>query len=70
MYKFKSKTLRYYPDIYIESENLIIEVKSTYTYKVSLIKNMIKSLSTRKLNLDFEFWVYYYKKQNFKKFIV
>jgi hypothetical protein len=70
MYKFKGKTLRYYPDIYIKSENLIIEVKSTYTYKVSLIKNMIKSLSTRKLNLDFEFWVYYDKKQNFKKFIV
>ena len=31
---------------------------------------MIKSLSTRKLGLDFEFWVYYDKKQNFKKFIV
>lgn len=30
MYNFNDKTLRYYPDIYIKSENKIIEVKSTY----------------------------------------
>jgi hypothetical protein len=71
MYEFKGKTLRYYPDIYIKSENKIIEVKSTYTYKVTLIKNMIKSLSTRKLKYDFEFWVYKDEKKNtFSKFII
>jgi hypothetical protein len=71
MYKFKGKMLRYYPDIYIKSENKIIEVKSTYTYKVALIKNMIKSLSTRKLGFDFEFWVYKDEKKNtFSKFII
>lgn len=57
-YIINNKKHRYYPDIYIPSQNKIIEIKSSYTYKSSLIKNMIKALATRKINYDFEFWVY------------
>lgn len=46
------------PDIWIKYENRIIEVKSYYTYKKDLIKNIMKALATRKLNYNFEFWVY------------
>jgi hypothetical protein len=57
-YTFKNKQLRYYPDIYIVSENKIIEVKSTWTYNINLIKNIHKALAVRKLGYDFEFWIY------------
>jgi len=48
-YTFKNKEYNYYPDIYIESENKIIEVKSDWTYKNNIIKNTIKALATKKL---------------------
>ena len=57
-YFLNGKQKRYYPDIWIKSENIIIEVKSDYTYKKDLIKNILKALATRKLNYNFEFWVY------------
>jgi len=31
-YEFEDKRRRYYPDIYIKSQNKIIEVKSDYTF--------------------------------------
>lgn len=43
-YILKNKKHRYYPDIYIPSQNKIIEIKSHYTYKSNLIKNNIKAL--------------------------
>jgi hypothetical protein len=49
---------QYFPDIMILSENKIIEVKSTYTYKLHLIKNIMKALATRKAGFSFEFWIY------------
>lgn len=48
----------YYPDIFIPKDNLIIEVKSTYTYKLHLIKNILKALSVRKNGYNFELWIY------------
>lgn len=56
-YNLKNKTLTYYPDIYIVSENKIIEVKSTWTYNKNLIKNIHKALAARKLGYLFEFWI-------------
>jgi hypothetical protein len=70
LYQLKNKQHRYYPDIYIKSENKVIEVKSTWTYKKNLIKIMIKALATRKLGYDFEFWIYHPDKKDFKKIIV
>jgi hypothetical protein len=67
-YIIHNKTHIYYPDIYIPSQNKVIEIKSQYTYKNNLIKNTIKALYTRLLGYDFEFWIY--DKYNFKKTIV
>jgi hypothetical protein len=57
-YTLKNKLHYYYPDIYIKSKNLIIEVKSNYTYKQHLIRNIIKSLAVKKAGYNFEFWIY------------
>lgn len=61
-YKLYNKQHYYYPDIYIKSENRIIEVKSTWTYKNDLIKNINKALAVRKAGYKFEFWIYDNKK--------
>jgi len=63
-YMLKKKIHYYYPDIYIKSKNLIIEVKSDYTYNQQLIKNIIKSLAVRKAGYNFEFWIYTDKAKN------
>jgi hypothetical protein len=57
-YEYKNKVLRYYPDIFVKSENKIIEVKSFYTYKLCLIKNIMKALATRKAGYVYEIWFY------------
>lgn len=57
-YILNKKPHYYYPDIYIKSENLIIEVKSIWTFKNGLIKNMIKALEVKKAGYKFEFWIY------------
>lgn len=67
-YIIKNKKHRYYPDIWIKSVNKIIEVKSHWTYKKELIKNIKKALATRKLGYDFEFWIY--DKYEFNKTII
>lgn len=41
-YEFDDKICRYYPDIYIPRYNLIIEVKSKYTWKKYKTKNLAK----------------------------
>lgn len=63
-YVINNKVYYYYPDIYIKSQNLIIEVKSLYTYKKQIIKNTIKALSCRNLGYNFEFWIYDSKCKN------
>lgn len=57
-YSINGKKMVYYPDIYIKSENLIIEVKSDYTYRLNKIKNIMKALATKKSGFVYEFWVY------------
>lgn len=54
-YFFNGKKKRYYPDIFIPSENLIIEVKSTYTYEVDLEKNLAKEQAVLKAGFNFRF---------------
>jgi hypothetical protein len=53
-YMFDGKNHRYYPDIYIKSRNMIIEVKSDYT----LISNLEVNLAKRQSCLDagYKFW--------------
>lgn len=49
MYIFGDKTKRYYPDFFIQKENLIIEIKCNYTYNIEKEKNDAKFLATKKL---------------------
>lgn len=52
------KTKYYYPDIFIQNENKIIEVKSDYTYQRDKEVNLLKKQYTEKEKYIFEFWVY------------
>lgn len=54
-YDFNGKTHKYYPDIYIKSENKIIEVKSLYTYNKDLLINKLKMETCIKMGIKFEF---------------
>lgn len=51
------KQHRYYPDIYIKSENKIIEVKSTYTYENRKDINLLKQRACLDKGLQFEFLI-------------
>jgi len=48
----------YYPDIFIKKENLLIEVKSTYTMRKDFVKNIRKAVATKQLGYGFRFMVY------------
>jgi hypothetical protein len=52
------KKHRYYPDIYIEKENLIIEVKSTFTYERYLEKNLLKRQACLDSGYNFKFMIF------------
>lgn len=53
----------YFPDIYIPKDNLIIEVKSPWTYYKDKDINMLKFQACIKNNYKFEFWIYNKKKE-------
>ena len=69
-YKLKNKEHSYYPDIFIKSDNKIIEIKSEYTYNMCLIKNILKALSAKKNGYKFEFWIYKIKNNKIESKIV
>ena len=52
------KSRKYYPDIYLKSENKIIEVKSEYTYEAAYSLNIRKKKACLNLGISFEFWIY------------
>lgn len=54
-YEYDNNTHRYYPDIYIKSENQIIEVKSTYTFNKEKEKNLLKRESVINKGINFKF---------------
>jgi len=57
MYSLNNKMHRYYPDIYIPSQNKFIEVKSPYTYNRQLAQNECKAAQVIKDGYSFEFWI-------------
>lgn len=57
-YLFNNKNKYYYPDIYIPKDNKIIEVKSTWTYKVQEERNILKATHTKNCGYNYEFWIY------------
>jgi hypothetical protein len=52
MYYYEGMERRYYPDFFIEKENLIIEIKCKYTYEIEKDKNDIKFTSTKQLGYN------------------
>jgi hypothetical protein len=57
VYYFLNRKRRYYPDIFIKSENLIIEVKSSYTIKDNKQKNILKQKATNDLGYKHQVWL-------------
>ena len=47
----------YYPDILIESENMIVEVKSTYTYEIAKERNELKARACIEQGYKFQFYI-------------
>jgi hypothetical protein len=52
-----NKKHRYYPDFYIPKNNLIIEVKSSFTYKVNLKINLLKEKATKKVGYKYKLFI-------------
>lgn len=56
-YELNGKIKTYHPDIYIPSRNLLIEVKSWYTYKCSQKKNTAKKIAAKSAGYKFKFLI-------------
>lgn len=56
-YEECGKSRCYFPDIFLPIKNLIIEVKSRYTYEQELEKNQLKRQACLDQGYDFEFWI-------------
>jgi hypothetical protein len=54
-YSYENEIHRYYPDIYIKSENQVVEVKSTYTFNKEKEKNLLKRQSVLDKGINFKF---------------
>lgn len=52
---FDNTTHFYHPDFFIKKLNLVIEIKSTYTYEMELEKNILKQEATIKSGYNFLF---------------
>lgn len=57
-YTLEGKHKVYFPDIYLPKCNMIIEVKSTYTYVKEIDKNIAKAKATNNSGYKFQFWIY------------
>jgi len=57
-YFFNGKIRRYYPDIFVISENKIYETKSTYTYDSHMDQNLAKQQASLDAGYNFEFKIY------------
>jgi hypothetical protein len=56
-YSYKGCNRVYYPDIFIPHLNLIIEVKSAYTYKAGFASNEAKRQACRRQGFTFRYLV-------------
>ena len=52
------KEHRYYPDIFIPKDNLIIEVKSEYTMKANFKVNKLKEKASKNAGFSFKFMIF------------
>jgi len=54
-YIFENKNKKYFPDFFIKDLNLVIEIKSSWTFEVELEKNLQKEKSTKNSGFNFLF---------------
>lgn len=66
-YDYDNKNRLYYPDIYIKSENKIIEVKSVWTYKKNKEKNIAKKNACLNKGINFDFIIFNRKGDEIKE---
>jgi hypothetical protein len=52
-----SKIKRYFPDIYIPKDNLILEIKSTWTFEKNKSEVFDKKKATQYLGYNYEIWI-------------
>jgi hypothetical protein len=64
-YKFEDKKRTYHPDFFLKEKNLIIEIKSTYTYNKDLNKNIAKKKACLEHGFNFIFVI----DKDYKEFI-
>jgi len=57
-YTHNDKPRYYFPDIYIPHRNLIIEVKSTWTYQLDVVVNKAKEEATKQQGYLYEVWMF------------
>jgi hypothetical protein len=57
-YIFSGTDRKYYPDFYIPHLNLIIEVKSDFTFDIAIDKNFTKRMACIDQGYQFQFWIY------------
>ncbi len=57
-YYYGDKNHRYYPDFFIPIDNLIVEVKSSYTMLKDFYINMLKAQACKKMGYIFKFYIY------------
>jgi hypothetical protein len=57
-YYYEDLNRRYFPDIYIPDLNLIIEVKSYFTFEKQKSKNLEKAEACKKLGFNYEIHIY------------
>lgn len=55
---YKKKRARYFPDIFIPSEKIVIEVKSTYTLTLEYERNIAKFNATTKSGYELHLYVF------------
>lgn len=67
-YMQNGKKKKYYTDFYIKSENKIYEVKSIWTYKANINKNILKKEACEQKGINFEFLIFDYKGNRITKF--
>jgi hypothetical protein len=60
-YTQNGKKRKYYSDFYIKTENKIYEVKSIWTYKANITKNILKKKACEEKGMKFEFLIFDYK---------
>lgn len=68
-YEFADKTHRYFPDIFIKSKNLIVEVKSVYTFENKKEESLKKHDASLKYGYFHEIWIFNTKKELVKKIL-